>query len=54
MDWFKETSGFDFEYSSNIQLRLNILFFFLIPMFSPKANMNVHLLYQPHSHMYVQ
>ena len=29
MDWFKETSGFDFEYSSNIQLRLCFLSFFL-------------------------
>ena len=26
MDWFKEASGFDFEYSSNIQLRLKIFF----------------------------
>jgi hypothetical protein len=26
MDWFKEASGLDFEYSSNIQLRLNIFF----------------------------
>jgi hypothetical protein len=25
MDWFKEGSGFDFEYSSNIQLRLKII-----------------------------
>jgi hypothetical protein len=24
MDWFKEASGFDFEYSSNIQLRLKV------------------------------
>ena len=35
-DWFKETSGFDFEYSSYIQLRL---FFFFLPIFSPEANM---------------
>ena len=27
MDWFKEASGNDFEYSSNIQLNLIILFF---------------------------
>jgi hypothetical protein len=26
MDWFKEASSFDFEYSSNIQLRLKIFF----------------------------
>ena len=26
MDWFKEASGFDVEYSSNIQLRLEIFF----------------------------
>ena len=26
MDWFKEASGFDFEYSSNIQWRLKIFF----------------------------
>ena len=24
MDWFKEASGFDSEYSSNIQLRLKV------------------------------
>ena len=26
MGWFKEASGFDFEYSSSIQLRLKIFF----------------------------
>ena len=26
MDWFKEASNFDFEYSSNIQLRIKIFF----------------------------
>ena len=52
MNWFKDASGFDFEYSSNIQLRL--IFSPLIPMFSPKANIYVCILYQPHSHMYVQ
>ena len=34
MDWFEEASGFDFEYSSNIQLRF---FSFCIIMFSPHA-----------------
>ena len=29
MDWFKKTSSFDFEYSSNTQLRLKIFSFFL-------------------------
>jgi hypothetical protein len=43
-----------FEYSSNIQLRLNIFLSFLIPMFCPKANMNIFYLYKPHSYMYVQ
>ena len=52
MDWFKEASSFDFEYSSYIQLRLNF-FSFLIPMFSLKANMNIFL-YELHSHMHVQ
>jgi hypothetical protein len=27
MDWFKEASSFDFEYSSNNQLGLKIFFF---------------------------
>jgi len=53
MDWFKEASSFNFEYSSNIQLRLKKLKIY-IPMFSTKANMNTYFLYQPHSHMYVQ
>ena len=44
MNWFKETSGFDFEYSSNIQLRLIFFFPFLVPMFSPKHNMNIFLI----------
>ena len=53
MDWFKqEVSSFDFEYLSDIKLRLKMFFSFLVPMFSPKANMD--FLYQPHSHMYVQ
>jgi hypothetical protein len=29
MDWFKEANGFDFEYSSDIQLRLKVVSFFL-------------------------
>ena len=38
---FKEASGFNFAFSSNIQSRLKIYFlsFFLIPMFSPRTNM---------------
>ena len=36
-DWFKEASDFDFEYSSNIQLKPIFLFF--LPMFDPKTNM---------------
>ena len=40
MDWFKGASGFDFEYSSNIQLRLNYFLSFFIRMFSPKENMS--------------
>ena len=36
-DWFKEANDFDFEYSSNIQLRLNLFLSFFIPMFSPNA-----------------
>jgi hypothetical protein len=28
MDWFKEASSFDYEYSSNIQLRLKIFFLY--------------------------
>ena len=35
---FKEGSGFDFEYSSNIQLRL-IFFLFFIHIFSSKAKL---------------
>ena len=55
MDWCKETTGFGFEYSSNTQLRLIFLFFsFLIPLFSPKANTIICILYPPDSHMYVQ
>ena len=54
IEWFKETSSFDFEYSSHIQLRIQNIFSFLMPMFSPKANMNICILYQPHSHWYVQ
>ena len=50
---FKESSGFDFEYSSNIQLRLKLKLFFFVLMFSPKVNMEF-CLYQPHSHLYVQ
>ena len=34
-DWFKEASGFDFEYSSNIQLRLSFLL--LYTYFKPKG-----------------
>ena len=41
-DWFKEPSGFDFEYSSNIQLRL-VFSFFLYTYFSPKVNMNLFI-----------
>ena len=52
--WFKEANGFDYEYSSNIYLRLKIFFSFFIPMFRTKANMNIYFLYQPCSHMYVQ
>ena len=46
MDRVKEASGFDFEYSSNIQLSLQF-FLFSTPMFNPKANMNIIILYQP-------
>jgi hypothetical protein len=52
MDWFKEATSFDFEYSSIFQLRLK--FFFLDISFSPKTNMNIYSLCQSHSHMYVQ
>ena len=45
-DRFIEASGFDFEYPSNVQLRF-------VSICSPKAN-KIRLLYQPHSHMYVQ
>jgi hypothetical protein len=40
MDWFKETNDFDLEYSSNIQDETKYIFSFLIPMVSPKANIN--------------
>ena len=39
-DDFQEASGFDFECSPNIQLRLEIFFLYFTPIFSPKANMN--------------
>jgi hypothetical protein len=37
MDWVKEASGFDFEYSSYIKSRLYIY----TPMFSPKVSMDI-------------
>ena len=38
MDWFKEASGFDFECSSNIQLRVFFLFlfYFFMPMLAQR------------------
>ena len=42
MDWFKEATSFDFEYSLNIPLR-PFFIYFLIPMSSPKANMNIYI-----------
>jgi hypothetical protein len=50
MDWFKKASSFDFEHA----IETKNIFSFLIPMFSPKTNMNIYFVYQPHSHMYVQ
>lgn len=40
-DWFKKVSGFDFLYSSNIQLK--VIFSFFIHVFSPKVNMNAYI-----------
>ena len=55
MDWFKETSSFDFDIFIKCLVETKNIFSFLIPMFSPKANMNIYyFLYQPHGHMYVQ
>ena len=44
MNWFKEASNFDLENLSNIQLRLFFFFSFSIPMFSPKANINIYII----------
>ena len=41
-DWVKKASGFDLEYSSNIQLKLKITLSFFIPMFRPKVCMNCY------------
>ena len=38
IDWFMEASGFDFEYSSNVQLRLKLD---CVSLYA-KANMNKH------------
>ena len=38
MEWFKEARGFDFEYSSNIQLNLNSFSFFM-HVFNTKIKM---------------
>ena len=37
MDWFKKASGSDFEYSSNIQLKLKTKFTFFYTYVSPKG-----------------
>ena len=45
MDWFKKASGFDNEYLSLIQWRLNFLSFFMLMDLKK---------YQPHYHMNMQ
>jgi hypothetical protein len=34
LEWFKEARGFDFEYSSNIQLKLKLFFSFFMHVFN--------------------